>query len=127
MHNKAAPIVGASVSTFLGLFGLGGTAAGLLATGLASSSVVCAGLFGAYGANKTATMIERHTREVRDLALVPVRPPRDTLAVRLCISGWLNTREDITAPWNVFDQTEDTFALQWVSHLSLYFTFWLLK
>lgn len=94
---------------------MGGTLAGVLATGLASSSVICGALFGAYGAHRTSEIIERYTREVGDLGILPVHPPKDTLAVRLCISGWLNNVGDITAPWIVFDETEDTFALRWVS------------
>ena len=98
------------------MFGLGGTLAGLLATGLASSSVICGALFGAYGAQKTATIMERHTREVKDLAIIPVHPSQDTLAVRVCVSGWLNTKDDVTNPWTIFDQSEDTFALRWVCY-----------
>jgi hypothetical protein len=60
-------------------------------------------------------MVERHTREIRDLAIVPVNKAgkEETLAVRLCISGWLATRDDVVAPWRVFGG-DDTFALQWV-------------
>lgn len=57
----------------------------------------------------------RHTRDVADFAVVPVREPKDTLAVRICISGWLRDKDDVTAPWTVFDDSEDTLALQWVS------------
>lgn len=111
----AAPLVGAGVTTILTWFGVGGTAAGLLASGLAGSSVVCGALFGAYGARSTAGMVERHTREIRDLEIIPVRAMKDdeTLAVRLCVSGWLSSPEDVTAPWTVFGG-DDTFALQWV-------------
>ncbi|KIJ69262.1 hypothetical protein HYDPIDRAFT_172701 [Hydnomerulius pinastri MD-312] len=110
----AAPLVGAGVTTILGWLGVGGTAAGLLASGLASSSFVCGALFGAYGARSTVRMVERHTREVRDLAIVPVRTQKEqeTLAVRLCVSGWLDSPDDVTAPWTVFSG-DDTFALQW--------------
>jgi hypothetical protein len=58
-------------------------------------------------------MIDKHTKDVQDLAIVPVRPPKDTLAIRLCVSGWLNTKEDVVDPWKIFDQGQDTFALQW--------------
>ncbi|EJD02454.1 DUF726-domain-containing protein [Fomitiporia mediterranea MF3/22] len=109
----AAPLVGAGVSTLLGALGLGGSAAGVLAAGLASSSAVCGALFGVYGAKEGAEMIARHTKEVADFAIVPVREPRETLAVRICVSGWLGNRGDVTAPWTVFDESEDTFALQW--------------
>jgi hypothetical protein len=113
----AAPFVGAAMTTLLGWLGIGGTAAGLLASGLAGSSVVCGALFGAYGARSTANMMERHTREIRDLAILPVRKSADeTLSVRLCVSGWLSTREDVTAPWRIYDG-DDTYALQWVSEL----------
>ncbi|KZT37981.1 DUF726-domain-containing protein [Sistotremastrum suecicum HHB10207 ss-3] len=108
----AAPLVGAGIGTFLGAIGVGGTAAGLLATGLASSSVVCGALFGAYGARSTAGMVGRHTKEVQDFEFVSVREPRETLAVRICISGWLDSREDVKKPWTVF-KGDDTFALQW--------------
>ncbi|KZT11351.1 DUF726-domain-containing protein [Laetiporus sulphureus 93-53] len=108
----AAPLVGAAVSTVLGWLGVGGTAAGLLASGLASSSAVCGALFGAYGSKKTAETVGRYLREVNDLAVVPVRQPCSTLAVRLCVSGWLDSPEDVVAPWTVFDG-DDTFALQW--------------
>ena len=109
----AAPLVGAGVTTVLGWLGVGGTAAGLLATGLASSSVVCGALFGAYGSKMSAELIGRFTKEVEDLAILPVHPPKDTLAVRLCVSGWLESPDDVVAPWTIFGDA-DTFALQWV-------------
>ncbi|KAJ7172352.1 DUF726-domain-containing protein [Mycena filopes] len=99
----AAPLVGAGVSTVLGILGIGGTTVGLLASGLASSSIICGALFG------------RHTREIRDLAVVPVHKlhqDQETLAVRLCVSGWLSSRDDVVAPWRVFGG-DDTYALQW--------------
>ncbi|KAJ7343360.1 DUF726-domain-containing protein [Mycena albidolilacea] len=111
----AAPLVGAAASTVLGILGVGGTAVGLLATGLASSSVICGALFGAYGARTTSNMVQRHTREIRDLAIVPVhklRKDQESLAVRLCVSGWLTSWDDVVAPWTVFGG-DDTFALQW--------------
>jgi hypothetical protein len=112
----AAPLVGSAIGGFLTTIGVGGTAAGMLATGLATSSVVCGTLFGAYGAKSSATMVERHLREVRDLAIVPVHPPKETLAIRLCVSGWLGDERDVTAPWTVFEGDCDTYALQWVSY-----------
>jgi hypothetical protein len=112
----AAPLVGAGVATVLGWVGVGGTAAGVLASGLAGSSVVCGTLFGAYGARTTADMVDRHTKDVKDLKVVPVKELKDTLAVRLCISGWLDTPADVTAPWTVFEG-DDTYALQWVQFI----------
>ncbi|KAI8998667.1 DUF726-domain-containing protein [Trametes punicea] len=108
----AAPAVGTGVSTVLGWLGVGGTAVGMLATGLAGSSVVCGALFGAYGSKKTAAVIGEYTREVRDLAIKPVREPKETMAVKLCVTGWLGSPEDVTAPWTVLGG-DDTFALQW--------------
>ncbi|KAI0807342.1 hypothetical protein C8Q74DRAFT_1227158 [Fomes fomentarius] len=108
----AAPAIGSGVSAVLGWLGVGGTAAGILATGLASSSVVCGALFGAYGSRKTASIVEGYTREIRDLAIKPVHEPRETMAVRLCVTGWLDSAADVTAPWTVFGG-DDTFALQW--------------
>jgi len=58
-------------------------------------------------------MVGRHTKDVHDLAIVPVHPPKDTLATRICVSGWLNTKDDVVDPWKIFDQSQDTFALQW--------------
>lgn len=110
----AAPAVGAGVASVLGWLGVGGTAVGVLASGLAGSSVVCGALFGAYGSRKTAQVIGAYIREVRDLAIKPVRKPTETLAVRLCVTGWLESPDDVTAPWTVFGG-DDTFALQWVS------------
>jgi hypothetical protein len=112
----AAPLVGAGVTTILGWLGVGGTALGLLASGLAGSSVVCGALFGVYGAQSTAKMVQSHTREIRDLDIVRVKKgeKEETLAVRLCVSGWLSSPEDVAAPWRVFGG-DDTFALQWVS------------
>lgn len=109
----AAPAVGAGVGTVMSWLGVGGTAAGMLATGLAGSSVVCGTLFGAYGSKTTANVVRRFTREVRDLAIKPVRQPQNTMAVRLCVTGWLATPEDVTEPWTIFEG-DDTFALQWV-------------
>ncbi len=109
----AAPLVGVGVTSVLGWLGVGGTAAGLLASGLASSSAVCGALFGAYGARSTANMVANHTRDIRDFAFAPVKPLKDTLAVRLCVSGWLSSADDVTAPWTIFEG-DDTYALQWV-------------
>lgn len=112
----AAPLIGASITTILGWLGVGGTAAGLLASGLAGSSAICGALFGVYGAKSTANMVERHTREIRDLAILPVSLNTngdETLGVRLCISGWLSSESDVTAPWTVFEG-DDTLALRWV-------------
>lgn len=111
--DPAAPLVGAGLSAILGAIGLGGTAIGILVTTLAGSSVVCGSLFGAYGARRASEMIGRHTKDIQDLAIVPVSPPRDTLAIRLCVSGWLNTKDDVVNPWKIFDKSQDTFALQW--------------
>jgi hypothetical protein len=111
----AAPLIGASISTILGWLGIGGTAAGLLASGLAGSSAICGALFGAYGAKSTADMVQRHTREIKDLAIVPVTPNANgegTLGVHLCISGWLASEADVTAPWTMFGE-DDTLALRW--------------
>ncbi|KAJ4487836.1 DUF726-domain-containing protein [Lentinula aciculospora] len=111
----AAPLIGASITTILGWLGVGGTAAGLLASGLAGSSAICGALFGVYGAKSTANMVERHTREIRDLAILPVSSNTngdETLGVRLCISGWLSSESDVTAPWTVFGG-DDTLALRW--------------
>lgn len=111
----AAPLVGAGLSTVLAWLGVGGTAAGLMASGLAGSSVVCGALFGVYGARSTAKMVERHTREIRNLAILPVcQAEEETLAVRLCVSGWVSSPNDVTGPWTVLEG-DDTFALQWVS------------
>jgi hypothetical protein len=111
----AAPLVSAGVTSVLGWFGIAGTTAGLMASGLAGSSLVCGTLFGAYGAKSTADMVQRHTREVRDLAVLPVktREGEETLGVRLCISGWLADEKDVTTSWTIFEG-DDTFALQWV-------------
>ncbi|KAJ7581215.1 DUF726-domain-containing protein [Mycena floridula] len=113
-----APLVGAGVATVLGWLGVGGTAAGLLASGLASSTVICGALFGVYGARSTSAMVERHTRAIHDLALLPVHEQNhsndeEKLSVRLCVSGWLASPDDIAKPWEVFDDTSDTFALRW--------------
>ncbi|KAF6763945.1 DUF726 domain-containing protein [Ephemerocybe angulata] len=110
----AAPLVGAGVAGVLGFFGVGGTILGLLASGIAGSGVICGALFGVYGAKSTAAMVERHTREGGSRRsstenLIEVDLPekkeedvvRDTLAVRLCVSGWLNDKKDVTAPWEI--------------------------
>ena len=115
----AAPAIGAGVGTVLGWLGVGGTAAGMLATGLASSGVVCGTLFGAYGSTRAATVIGEYTREVRDLAIRPVREPKGTMAARLCVTGWLDSADDVAAPWTVFGGDSDTFALQWVCTCTL--------
>jgi hypothetical protein len=116
----AAPLVGAGVGSILGFLGVGGTVAGVLATGLASSSVVCAALFGAYGAKSTREIVDRYTADVEDFRLIRMDRPQkgtDNLAVRICISGWLMAKDDVTEPWTIFnhgDRQEDTYALQWV-------------
>jgi hypothetical protein len=109
----AAPAIGGAVTSILGLLGVHGAALGLVASGLASSSTVCGTLFGAYGARFSSKTVGKHTKEVEDLALLPVYPPEETLAVRICVSGWLKSEDDVTAPWTIFED-DDTYALQWV-------------
>ena len=58
-------------------------------------------------------MVGRHTKDVQDLGIVPVYPPKDTLSIRLCVSGWLNTKDDVVDPWKIFDKSRDVFALKW--------------
>jgi hypothetical protein len=110
---SGASVIGAGTAAVVCAIHLGGTAAGILATTLASSPVVCGSLFGAYGARESSAIIRRHTKDVHDLAIVPVRPPNDALAIRICVSGWLNTKDDVVDPWKIFDQSQDTSALQW--------------
>jgi hypothetical protein len=117
----AAPLVGAGLGSVLGVLGVGGTAAGILATGLASSSIVCGALFGAYGAQSTAGMVKRYTASVNDFEFLRIGKPRregeGSLAVNICVSGWVNEEEDVTAPWTIFDlgpEHEEIFALKWV-------------
>jgi len=116
----AAPLVGAGLGSALGVLGVGGTAAGVLATGLASSGVVCGALFGAYGATSTAGMIGRYTASVADFEMLRIGQPRndgeESLAVNICVSGWLDGVDDVTAPWTIFDlgpEFEETLALKW--------------
>lgn len=111
----AAPLVGGAVSVLFGALRVGGTAVGLLASGLASLSVVCGALFGAYGAKITGNMVERHTREIRDLKVVPVREPKETLALRLCVCGWLHEKGTLRRLGQCFGDDTVTYALQWVS------------
>ncbi|KAJ2934939.1 hypothetical protein H1R20_g2173, partial [Candolleomyces eurysporus] len=130
----AAPLVGAAVAAILGVFGIGGTILGLLTTGLAGSGVICGTLFGVYGATvdcgdgggeskrdsgdgqqKEKGDNEAAEKEKDDSEAAEKEKEtglRDTLAVRLCISGWLNDKKDVTAPWTVFEG-DDTYALQW--------------
>jgi hypothetical protein len=117
----AAPLVGAGLGSVLGVLGVGGTAAGVLATGLASSGVVCGALFGAYGATSTAGMITRYTASVADFEMLRIGEARkegeESLAVNICVSGWLDDVEDVKAPWTIFDlgpEFEEAFALKWV-------------
>ncbi|KAF7323080.1 hypothetical protein HMN09_00088100 [Mycena chlorophos] len=113
----AAPLVGAGVGTVLGILGVGGTTLGLLTTALASSSIITGALFGAYGSHSAGSSILRHTREVKDFDIVPVHSKdneHEGLGVRLCVSGWLTSRDDVVAPWTVFeDDGDDILALQW--------------
>ncbi|KAI0273337.1 hypothetical protein BC834DRAFT_990554 [Gloeopeniophorella convolvens] len=108
-----APLVGAGVGGLLGALGLGASAAGALATALAGSAAVCGTLFGAYGARASGRMVARHAGAVRDLALVPVRAPVETLAVRVCVGGWVGEDGGVVQPWTVFGDDMDTYALQW--------------
>ena len=110
---SGASVIGTGTAAVVCAIHLGGTAVGILATTLASSPVVCGSLFGAYGARESSAIIGRHTKDVHDLAIVPVRPQNDALAIRICVSGWLNTKDDVVGPWKIFDQSQDTFALQW--------------
>ncbi|KAF2708370.1 DUF726-domain-containing protein [Pleomassaria siparia CBS 279.74] len=118
----AAPLLAAGIGTVMGGFGLGATAAaGYLGT-LASSSVLVGGLFGAYGARMTGKVMDDYAKEVEDFGFLPIREfhrPRKLekefrrLRIAIAISGWLNGKEDVVAPWRVIDSSIEGFALRW--------------
>jgi beta-lactamase superfamily II metal-dependent hydrolase len=118
----AAPLLAAGIGTVMGGLGLGATAAaGYLGT-LASSSVLVGGLFGAYGARMTGKAMDDYAREVEDFGFIPIRQfhrPRKLekefrrLRIAIAVSGWLNAKEDVVAPWRVVDASIEGFALRW--------------
>ncbi|KAJ3769889.1 hypothetical protein FB446DRAFT_766054 [Lentinula raphanica] len=77
LSNDDADAPNRGITTILGWLGIGGTAAGLLASGLAGSFAICGALVGVYGAKSTASMVERHTREIKDLAIFSVSSNTD--------------------------------------------------
>ncbi|TPX56827.1 hypothetical protein PhCBS80983_g04235 [Powellomyces hirtus] len=108
----AAPLVGAGFATLLGAVGLGSTAAGMMVGGLASSGMIVGSLFGAYGGHVSSKMVANRTKEVSDFDFKPLRV-NQRLHLTLCVTGWLNRKEDVTAPWTVIDGVGDVQALQW--------------
>ncbi|KAI8817608.1 DUF726-domain-containing protein [Fimicolochytrium jonesii] len=108
----AAPLVGAGVASVLGAVGVGGTAAGMLGVGLASSAAVVGSLFGAYGGHMTGKAVSNATREVEDFEFVEVSQ-KGRVNVLICISGWLTDKKDVSAPWNIFNESSDVYALKW--------------
>jgi len=128
-----APLVGAGVSSLLGWLGASGALAGA-ASGLAGSGAVCGALFGMYGARKTGEAVGRRVRDVKDWKVVRVRDEvvlkhgeargndedeKKAMAVRIGVSGWIGESDDVWEPWTIFDDSVETFALQWVSVPSL--------
>lgn len=69
----AAPLVAAGVGSVMGGLGLGATAAAGYLGGVAGSTILVGGLFGAYGGRMTGQMMDNYAREVEDFAFLPAR------------------------------------------------------
>lgn len=117
----AAPLLAAGIGSVMGGLGLGATAAAGYLGGLAGSTVLVGGLFGAYGGRMTSQMMDRYAREVEDFAFVPVRSqhrPRKIekefrrLRVAIGVSGWLTDQKEVYEPWRVFGTQIESFALR---------------
>ncbi|KAI0853953.1 DUF726-domain-containing protein, partial [Daldinia vernicosa] len=114
----AAPLLAAGVGTVLGGIGLGATATAGYLGALAGSGVLVGGLFGAYGAKMTSKAMEQYTRDVEDFAFVPIGKPGESeiearrLRIAIGISGWLDDKEEVVAPWKCIGPGQEPFALR---------------
>ncbi|PVF93644.1 DUF726-domain-containing protein [Serendipita vermifera] len=110
----AAPLVAAGLGTLLGGIGLGGTVAASYLGAMAASAPLVGGLFGAYGGKMSGEMMKRYADEVEDFAFLPLRPKLESkLRVTICISGWLTKEDQVKAPWTIFNDFSNVYALRW--------------
>ncbi|KAI0190567.1 hypothetical protein F4808DRAFT_444514 [Astrocystis sublimbata] len=120
----------------MGSVGLGGLA-GFLGIFWMNGALVGA-LFGAFGAKMTGEMADRYAREVEDFKFLPLRGDGTAvgnatgagggtgtgtdadmeaqarrLRVTIGINGWLDSADDVVAPWRALPQTTEVFALRY--------------
>ncbi|KAG5462264.1 MAG: hypothetical protein BJ554DRAFT_5434, partial [Olpidium bornovanus] len=126
----AAPLVGAGFATVLGGVGVASTAGGALIAHLAANQLLVAALFGGYGARNrndkpaadvlpsdmSKSHIANRTAPVSDFEFRKIHH-HNRLHVTIGISGWLTDRNEVFAPWDVFEGpgegAGDLYALQW--------------
>lgn len=123
----AAPLVSVGVGTVFGGLGFGTAVAAALLGTTAESTVVVGNLFGLYGARATSKMGEAYVKEIQDFALLPLHgtlgkelvDPQDLpaedrrLRLTVCISGWLEDKEDSKKAWMALGPQSETYALRW--------------
>jgi len=117
----------AGIGTVAGGASLGrGAAAGLLG-GMSDSPFVHGTLFGLYGGRGAGKMMESYTRDIADIALLPLHggvstPFREARAVptgdrrlRIIIaaSGWVGSGDDILAPWQFLGHQSEAYVWRW--------------
>ncbi|KAI9099872.1 DUF726-domain-containing protein [Phlyctochytrium arcticum] len=108
----AAPLVGAGIGSLLGAVGLGSTAGAILLGTLGSSTLIVGSIFGAYGGHMSGKILANRTKRVSDFEVVPISVDQ-RLHLTIGISGWLNDKDEVSAPWSVIDGVGDVQALQW--------------
>ncbi|ODV88995.1 hypothetical protein CANCADRAFT_132607 [Tortispora caseinolytica NRRL Y-17796] len=137
----AAPLIASGLGVLFMGVGLGASATALYLGALAASPVAVGALFGIYGGKYSYDSMVHWTSEISDFNLVPilyggrrarqrgtslsskssessgsfvVPQTRARLSVTLVISGWLDSRRDVTRPWTMLDPSlSDCLALQW--------------
>ncbi|KAJ3389657.1 Transmembrane and coiled-coil domain-containing protein 4 [Lobulomyces angularis] len=119
----AAPLIGAGLGSVFTTVGVGGTIAAGVATLTTSAGVALFGtFFGLAGGGLSAYKLNRRLKDLEEFSFFPVVSHHHSLSVIICISGWLNARDDIWEPWTCIPAMApwaECDALVYDSHLLL--------
>lgn len=123
----AAALGAAGIGTVAGGASLGrGAAAGLMG-GMSDNAFVHGTLFGLHGGRGAGKMMESYTRDIADIALIPLHgnvatpfrearvvPTEDRrLRVAIAVSGWVGRGDDILTPWKFLGRQSEAYVWQW--------------
>ncbi|KAK4186588.1 hypothetical protein QBC35DRAFT_436936 [Podospora australis] len=125
--NLAAPLLAAGIGSIPSGMGIGIPAAASLLGTLAENGLVAGNLLGMYGTRAGGKTMEQHTKDVSDVAFIPLRgvisdetvkigeiaPEHRRLRVVVCVGGWLPNKGNVKNPWKCMGEQNEVYVVRW--------------